>query len=191
MKTRVILVALAVTVCLAAPGAAKAVTTTATTGTQLHALMNQTLDSGTAFVNEEFALQLVAPYPNGDDSTWSGSTVHAHVVKVQHASQGRKAELEFLFDKITLRNGASASLQATLVSVQEKHGSNVGHAALTTVGGMVVGNVLGKWMGTNAGGAIGATAGALYGINKKTNFSIAAGSAVVFQLSRPLTVVKP
>jgi hypothetical protein len=191
MKTRVLLTLLALVACLSAPCAAMVATTTAAAGSQLHALMNQTLDSGTAYVGEEFSLQLVAPYPNGNDNTWSGSTVHAHVVNVQHASQGRKAVLEFLFDRITLRDGASAAMKATLVSVQEKHGSNVGHAALTAVGGMVVGNVLGKWMGTNAGGAVGLTAGALYGVNKKTNFSIAAGSAVVFQLSQSLTVVRP
>jgi hypothetical protein len=191
MKTRALLTVLALIGVLSAPCAAKVATTTAAAGTKLNAMMNQTLDSGTAYVGEDFTMQLVAPYPNGDAGTWSGSTVHAHVVNVQHASQGRKAVLEFLFDKITLRDGASAAMHATLVSVDEKHGSNVGHTALTALGGMVVGNVLGKWMGTNAGGAVGLTAGALYGVNKKTNFSIGAGSTVVFQLSQSLTVVRP
>jgi len=166
-------------------------TTTAPAGAKFYALMNQTLDSGTAQVGQHFTMQVIAPYPNGDASTWAGSTIVGHLVHVQHASQGRKAEIGFAFDKITLRNGASAMLSAKLVSVEEKHSTNVGHIAFNTAAGMVVGNILGKWLGTNAGGAIGAVGGALYGINMKTNFSVAAGSRIDLKLAQPLTVVRP
>jgi hypothetical protein len=191
MKLRGFFPALALAVTMSLPLAAVGATTTAPAGAHFHALMNQMLDSGTAQVGQHFTMQLVAPYPNDDVSTWAGSTLTAHIVHVQHASQGRKAELGFVFDKITLRNGAAAHISANLVSVEEKHGSNLGHAALTTLGGMVVGNILGKWLGTNAGGAVGAVGGALYGINQKTNFTIAAGSKVDLTLTLPLTVVKP
>jgi hypothetical protein len=176
---------------MSAPLAAFGATTTVSAGAKFHALMNQTLDSGTAQVGQRFTMQVVAPYPNGDASTWSGATITAHVVHVQHASQGRKAELGFTFDKVTLRNGRSAALSANLVSVEEKHSTNLGHIAFNTAAGMVVGNILGKWLGTNAGGAIGAVGGALYGINMKTNFSIGAGSKVDLQLASPLTITRP
>jgi hypothetical protein len=183
--------ALALAVTMSSPLAALGATTTAATGAHFHALMNQTLDSGAAQVDQHITMQVVAPYPNGDVSTWAGSYLTAHIVHVQHASQGRKAELGFVFDKITLRDGASAHISANLVAMEKKQGSNLGHAALTTLGGMVVGNILGKWLGTNAGGAAGAVGGALYGINQKTNFTIAAGSKVDVTLTQPLTVVKP
>ncbi len=191
MSLRGFLPALVLAVTMSAPHAAFGATTTVAAGAKFHALMNQTLDSGTAQVGQRFTMQVVAPYPNGDASTWAGSTISAHVVHVQHASQGRKAELGFTFDKITLRYGRSASLSANLVSVEEKHSTNLGHIAVNTAAGMVVGNILGKWLGTNAGGALGAVGGALYGINMKTNFSIGAGSKIDLQLAAPLTITRP
>jgi len=190
MSLRGFLPALALIVTMSAPHAAFGATTTVATGAQFHALMNQTIDSGTAQVGQRFTAQVVTPYPNGDASTWAGSAIVGHIVHVQHASQGRKPELDFAFDKITLRNGASATLSAKLVSVEEKQSTNLGHIAFNAAAGMVVGNILGKWVGTNAGGAIGAVGGALYGNNMKTNFSIAAGSKVDLQLAQPLTVIR-
>lgn len=191
MSLRAFLPALVLAATMSAPLVAFGATTTVPVGAKFHALMNQTLDSGTAQVGQRFTMQVVAPYPNGDASTWSGSTITAHVVHVQRASQGRKAELGFTFDKITLRNGRSAAMSANLVSVEEKHSTNLGHIAFNTAAGMVVGNILGKWLGTNAGGAVGAVGGALYGINMKTNFSIGAGSKVDLQLATPLTITRP
>ena len=184
-----ILCALAVAACVVITGtAALPATQTVASGTEMQGTMDQSLDSGTAHVGQHFTLHVRAPYPNYDDTTWSGSQVGAHVIYVQPAGQGRKPELGFVFDKITLRNGASAKLSADFVSVDRKQGSNLAFTAATTLGGMVVGNILGKWLGTNAGGAVGAVGGALYGINHKSNFNVPEGAKVVFELTRPLTV---
>ncbi|MDQ6766201.1 MAG: hypothetical protein M3Z41_00080 [Candidatus Eremiobacteraeota bacterium] len=191
MKAPGISAALALAAVLAVGQSALGATATVASRTVIHSLMNQTIDSGTATVGQKLSMQVVAPYPNSDSATWAGATVNAHVVHVQHASQGRKAELGLVFDRVVLRNGASAALHANLISLEQKRGSNLGHAALTTLGGMVVGNIIGKWIGTNAGGAMGAVGGALYGLNKKENFSVAAGSKVALQLTEPLTVRRP
>ncbi|MDQ6766200.1 MAG: hypothetical protein M3Z41_00075 [Candidatus Eremiobacteraeota bacterium] len=188
MKVRLVLVACSLLACAVAPLAAYAGTTTVAVGTTMQGVMDQSLDSGTAQIGQRFSMQLVAPYPNYDAGTWAGSKANAHVVYIQRAGQGRKPELSFVFDHITLRNGASAKLHADLVSVERKQGSSVGYTVLAAAGGMVIGNIIGKWLGTNAGGAVGAVAGALYGINKKTNFTVPSGSKVVFELSQPLTV---
>jgi hypothetical protein len=150
--------------------------------------MDQALGSSTAYVGQHFTLHVKPPYPNYDDTTWSGSRVGAHVIYVRPSGQGRKPELGFVFDKITLRDGASAKLSADFVSVDRQQRSNLAFAAATTLGGMVVGNILGKWFKTNAGGAVGAVGGALYGINHKSNFTVPEGAMVVFELTRPLTV---
>ena len=192
MRHRATIAALVMGVLFASAIAAGAASTvTVGSGTAFHALMNQSLDSGTVAVGQQFTMQIVAPYPNGDSQTWSGANAVTHVVHAQHASQGRKAEVGFVFDRITLRNGASAQIHADLASMEQKKSSNLGHAALTTLGGMVAGNILGKWLGTNAGGAVGAVGGALYGINKKENFKVAAGSKAEFKLTESLTVVQP
>ncbi|MBV8596231.1 MAG: hypothetical protein JOZ50_08255 [Candidatus Eremiobacteraeota bacterium] len=177
--------------CVASIGlatAARAGTETVAAGTVMQGSMDQVLDSATANVGQHFTLHVRPPYPNYDDTTWSGSEVGAHVIYVQRAGQGRKPELGFVFDKVTLRNGASAKLSADFVSVERKQGSDLAFTAATTVGGMVVGNILGKWLGTNAGGAVGAIGGALYGINHKSNFTVPEGAKVVFELTRPLTI---
>lgn len=168
--------------------ATMAATQTIAAGTVMQGAMDQPLDSRTAQIGQHFTLHVQPPYPNYDGTTWSGSQVGAHVIYVQRAGQGRKPELGFVFDRITLRNGASAKLSADFVSVDRKQGTNIGFVAATTLGGMVVGNILGKWLGTNAGGAVGAVGGALYGLNHKSNFSVPEGAKVVFELTRPLTV---
>jgi hypothetical protein len=43
-------------------------------------------------------------------------------------------------------------------------------------------------MGTNAGGAIGAAAGLLYGINQRKDITVPAGSEVTFQLKQAVTL---
>jgi hypothetical protein len=50
------------------------------------------------------------------------------------------------------------------------------------LGGMIVGNVLGKAVGINGGGLAGAAGGFLLAKNSKQNMSIPAGSVVTVQL---------
>jgi len=167
---------------------AVAATQTVAAGTIMQGALNQSLNSASAYVGQHFSAQLKPPYPNSDSTTWSGAKVSAHVTYVQKAGQGKKPGIGFVFDNITLRNGASRHLYADFVSVDRKQSSNLGYVAATTVGGMIAGNILGKWLGTNAGGSVGAVAGALYGLNHKTDFSLPSGAKVVFELTRPLTV---
>ncbi len=71
-------------------------------------------------------------------------------------------------------------------SQQNKNG---GHVALTTIGGMIAGNILGKTIfHTNAGGALGAATGFLVGYNKKSNIVMKEGTSFQLTLTRPLMV---
>jgi uncharacterized protein YcfJ len=72
--------------------------------------------------------------------------------------------------------------------VQERQPDNTGHVILTTAGGMVAGNIIGKWLGTNSGGAVGAAAGLLYGINQRRDITVPVGSEVTFQLEQAVTL---
>jgi hypothetical protein len=151
--------------------------------------MNDNIDSGSAYAGERFTARLVAPYPN-DDLTFANAVINGRVIKVIPAGQGRNPELHFAWDSITLQNGTSYPINAEITqggpSQQSRNG---GHVALTTIGGMIAGNILGKTIfHTNAGGAIGAVGGFLVGYNKKSNIELKQGQNFQLTLTRPLMV---
>lgn len=181
--------ALAMLVAFLVPVAALAQTVTLNENSTITAQMQDTLDSGTAYVGERFTARVVAPYPQNDD-TFAGALISGKVIKVTNAGQGRNPELQLAFNTITLQNGASYPLNAEMTGAQTKQQSkNGGHVALTTIGGMILGNIVGKTIfHTNAGGAIGAAGGFLVGYNKKSNVTLPAGANVTLTLTRPLLV---
>jgi uncharacterized membrane protein len=66
---------------------------------------------------------------------------------------------------------------------------NGGRTLLSTVGGMLLGNAIGKTIfHTGGGGVVGAAGGLLYGLNQKTNFSLPAGSDVQITLNQTVTI---
>lgn len=158
-------------------------------GDQINAQMQNTLDSANAYVGERFTLRAIPPYPQGD-SDLANALITGKVIKVVQAGQGRKAELDVAFDTITLQNGTSYPINAQMTSKSlAKDSRNGGHVALTTIGGMIVGNILGKTIfHTNAGGAVGAAGGLLVGYNKKSNVHLASGTNITLTLVRPLVV---
>jgi hypothetical protein len=181
--------ALAIILAFLLPAAALAQTVTLHQGQTLNVQMQDTIDSGSAYAGEHFTARVVAPYPN-DDATFADAIVHGTVIKVVPAGQGVKPELHFSWDSVTLQNGASYPLNAELTtggpSEQQRNG---GHVALTTIGGMIAGNILGKTIfHTNVGGAVGAATGFLVGYNKKSNIVMKQGTNFQLTLTRPLMV---
>ncbi|HLJ82789.1 MAG TPA: hypothetical protein VKT51_01270 [Candidatus Eremiobacteraceae bacterium] len=187
MSSRSVFCAFVAVTALLAPLSAVAATVSVPTGTQMRATMNAELSSKSALVGQVVKLQLVAPYPE-NDSRFANATLSGKVVNVVKAGQGRKAQLEFAIDKITLAGGQVGWFSAKIVSVESRTKDSTGKIALATLGGMVVGNILGKWAGTNAGGAVGAIAGALYSANSKEDVTIPQGSEAILQLASPLSI---
>jgi hypothetical protein len=185
---RVLLLFAAIVLCGIMPVRAQTGEKVIAMGTQMRGIMTQSVSSQNARVGDVFLLDVVQPYPQNDSEEFAGAKVRAHVVRVSRASQGREPKLEFVLDRIALTDGAWGSIAAAPISVQTRRSSNLGHVALTTAGGLVAGNIIGKWLGTNSGGAIGAVAGLLYGINQKRDVTVPAGSEVTFQLERPVTL---
>ena len=185
---RVLFLVAAIVVCGVMPVHAQMGERIIAMGTQMRGIITQSISSRSAHVGDVFLLDVVQPYPQNDSEEFTGAKVRAHIVRVNRASQGREPRLEFVLDRIALTDGAWGTIAAAPISVQERRANNVGHVALTTAGGMVVGNILGKWLGTNSGGAIGAVAGLLYGINQKRDVTVPAGSEVTFQLEEPVTL---
>jgi hypothetical protein len=181
--------ALAIILAFLLPAAALAQTVTLHQGQTLNVQMQDNIDSGTAYAGEHFTARVIAPYPN-DDATFANAIVHGTVIKVVPAGQGRNPELHFSWDSVTMQNGASYPLNAEMTSGgPSSQNRNGGHVALTTIGGMIAGNILGKTIfHTNAGGAIGAATGFLVGYNKKANIVMKQGTNFQLTLTRPLMV---
>lgn len=181
--------ALAIVLAFLLPALASAQTVTLPQGQAINVQMQDTVDSGSAYAGEHFTARVVAPYPN-DDPTFANAIVHGTVVKVIPAGQGRNPELHFSWDAVTLQSGASYPLNAVMTTGGPKsQNRNGGHVALTTIGGMIAGNILGKTIfHTNAGGAVGAATGFLVGYNKKANVVMKQGTNFQLTLTRPLMV---
>lgn len=183
MDTRVRIAACvaSATVLLAPTMAPASRVVTLSTGTMVNATMNQTIDSGSAHVGQHFTMTLVAPYPRGDQ-TFAGGSLTGHVTNVVPAGQGSNPQLAFAIDRISLQNGAQGHPVLMVQSQETQRHDNTGNVAVTALAGMLVGNWVGKAVfNTNAGGAVGAIAGALYASNKRTNVSLRQGSEVVFE----------
>ena len=158
-------------------------------GAQINGRMRTELNSGSAHVGDRFIMDVVPPYPSGNPA-FQGAIISGEVTSVQRAGQGTKAAIGLQFDYLRLSDGSTVDISASMTQDQRKQEQgNGGHALLTTVGGMLLGNAIGKTIfHTGGGGVVGAAGGLLYGLNQKTNFSLPAGSNVQITLNQTVTI---
>lgn len=174
---RTILTALAAVAFVLAPLAAPA---QVAPGTRLSGTIDQSLNSGSAQVGQRFTLSHVST-TSGSGAVTAG-TITGHVTAVQRAGQGRPGRIDLDFDRL-VTNGQSYALAARATDVKVQTKSNVGKEILGAVGGMLVGNVLGKMIfHSGAGGAVGATGGFLLAKNNRQNVTIPQNSVVTVQV---------
>ena len=185
-----IIAASAVAVALALPFAALANPIQLAAGNMVTSKMNSTIDSGSAHVGDKFSLTVLSPYPS-NDGAYGNAQLFGHVTRVVSAGQGENPVLEFGIDRIVLANGRQATVSMLLQSQETQRHNNVGNVALTALGGMIVGNMIGKsLLKTNLGGPAGLIAGALYANNKRTNVSLRQGSVVVTEVRRTVVLLR-
>ena len=144
-------------------------------GATIDATAAQEINTKTARDGDRFTLR-----------TSSGSTIYGHLSEVVRGAATRKAHVKLNFDLIQLPDGARAPLHATLAGVATKRKVNYVQGAAQAVGGMIVGNIVGKQLGTNAGGLVGLAGGALLAANTAYDLIIPAGSDVRLTLTEPL-----
>lgn len=157
-------------------------------GSMVDAKMNQTIDSGSAQIGQRFTMTVVAPYPQSNGQ-FANATLTGHVTNVVPAGQGTNPELAFAIDKIALANGATGHPILMVQTQETQRHDNTTNVAASALAGMLVGNWVGKAVfQSNAGGAVGLVAGALYASNKKTNVSLTQGSQVVFEAQQTVAL---
>ena len=158
-------------------------------GAQITGRMRQDINTGKAHVGDRFMMDVVEPYPSGDQ-TFQGAIIAGEITSVTAAGQGRKPALGLKFDFLRLADGSTVDISASMTSDQRKQEmKSGGHTALTTIGGMLLGNAIGKTVfHTGGGGILGAAGGLLYGLNKQSNFDLAAGSNVQVTLNQTVTI---
>jgi hypothetical protein len=152
--------------------------------------LEQSINSKTSQVGDPFVLDVQAPYP-ADDQRYQGAKVYGHVANVTHAGGTHKGGVVFAFDRLTLADGTTASLQGQTLSA-DPQGNRANQTVKTIAGGVIgqiLGNYVGKHIGTDVGGAIGAIGGALYGANSGQNITVPQGSTVSMRTTAPATVL--
>lgn len=158
-------------------------------GAQVNARLRNAIDTGAAHVGDRFVMDVVPPFPSGNPA-FQGAIIAGEVTSVTHASQGRKPSIGLQFDYLRLADGSTVPISASMTQNQQKQQqANGAKVALSTIGGMLLGNAIGKTVfHTSGGGIVGAAGGLLYGINGKTNFTIPQGSDVQLTLNQTVTI---
>ena len=158
-------------------------------GAQINGRMRTTLDTGSAHVGDRFVMDVVPPYPSGNPA-FQGAIIAGEITSVTRAGQGSKPALGLQFDYLRLADGSTVDISASMTQDSRKQEqANGGHVALTTIGGMLLGNAIGKTIfHTGGGGIVGAAGGLLYGLNKKSNFQLPQGSDVQITLNQTGTI---
>ena len=150
-------------------------------GMQFSGTLMQSVSSKTARVGDQVVLVNV----NSMDGSITGARMFGRVAAAQHAGQGQSGQVYMSFDTLQLANGALYPIVGEVTQVNVKTANNGAKEALGTIGGMILGNILGKWIGTNYGGLFGAAGGYLVAKNNREDVSIPANSDVNVRLVPP------
>ena len=171
------------------PIAASAATVTLPAGTQINVTLDNTINSGTAQVGDGFTAHVQAPLP---DPGLAGAIISGQVVQVQRAGQGTKPAIGLQLNTIRLYDGTSAPIEGYLVSAQQRSQQKSGaRVVATTLGGMLVGNAIGKTVfgsSSTMGSWLGALSGFLIGQNYQANVQIPQYAPMVVQLNQNLSI---
>lgn len=152
-------------------------------GMQFNGTLWQSINSKSANVNDPVVLVNV----NSTDGSIMNARMFGHVAAVTRAGEGRNGQILLAFDTLQLANGTTYPVAGEVMRVEVKTPNNGAKEVLGALGGMIVGNILGKWIGApaNVGGIVGAAGGYVVAKNSRENVNIPANSNVAVRLVRP------
>lgn len=150
-------------------------------GSVLTGILRAPLDSKNAAVGEDVTLHDVA----SSDGSIAHATLLGTVTDVTRAGQGTNAQIRMHFDALRLPDGTIQPIDGVVVSVEVKTKSNAAKEIGGALVGMLAGNAIGKMLGINGGGVLGAAGGFLIAKDNRENVVIPANTAIGVQLENP------
>lgn len=190
MKFRLYPAVMAAMLGILTPLAASAATVSLPVNTEMNVTIDQTLDSHSAQVGDNFSAHVQAPYPF-DNQALAGAVVTGHITRVQHAGQGVKPEVDMAFDSIRLADGSTGPIDAAVTQANPKTQTKSGaRVAISTLGGMLLGNAIAKVAlgGAKGGGVAGAAGGFLIGNNYKADIQFQQGSSMTLKMLHTVAI---
>ncbi|MBN3898836.1 MAG: hypothetical protein HWQ41_27260 [Nostoc sp. NOS(2021)] len=158
------------------------------TGTSFDTVLQQDISTARNKNNDSFVLQIKNSLKGGNKVLKDGQ-IQGHLEDVVKAAKGKKASLHLVFDDISLKNGASYPIDATLTNTQvetKTKGKFIQNTGIL-LGGAVAGHFLGNQAKFKHGGLAGGTAAAAFvlsspggevALKKGTNIKLKLNSAI-------------
>lgn len=175
-------------------------------GTPVKMKLERTLTTFTDKAGDSFSGRVTEPVTvDGKTVLPVGATIQGRVTRVSEPRRiAGKPTIGLAPDAVILPNGERYLLNATVVDTSLRAGTDVneegqfkgaGHdnkdlteIGLGTGGGMLVGGLAGGGKGVLIGGTIGATATVAHWLSKHRSAMIPAGTELVMELNRPVTM---
>ncbi|HET9344040.1 MAG TPA: stalk domain-containing protein [Candidatus Eremiobacteraceae bacterium] len=155
-------------------------------GSIINATLDTALNTASAYIGQPITLT-VPQNAQDTPSALAGATIYGKVIEAQGAAQGTNPSVQIAVDSIALANSADPQpIAARVLKVDPTQGSMIAKEAAGTLGGMLLGNWIGKSMDSNQGGLIGAVGGYLLTSNSKANMTVPSGTPVSLELTDPL-----
>jgi len=176
------------------------------TGTAVKMKLETTLATFSSKTGDPFSARVTEPVVvNGKTVIPIGATVAGRVTKANEPRRiAGKPTIAIFPEHLVLPNGDRFMLNASLIDTNARHSTDVnmegqfkgaGHdgkdlteIGMGTGGGMLVGGLAGGGKGLLIGGAIGATATVAHWLGKHRSAMLPAGTELVMELNRPMTM---
>ena len=155
-------------------------------GSIINATLDTALNTADAYIGQPITLTVPQ---NAQDTppALAGATIYGKVIEAQGAAQGTNPSVQIAVDSIALAKSTDPQpIAAKVLKVDPTQGSMIAKEAAGTLGGMLLGNWIGKSMDSNQGGLIGAVGGYLLTSNSKANMTVPSGTPVSLELTDPL-----
>ena len=176
------------------------------TGTAVKMKLDTTLATFSSRAGDPFSARVTEPVVLGGNTVIPiGATVEGRVTKSTEPRRiAGKPTIAIFPEKLVLPNGERFVFNATLVDTNARRGTDVdtegkfkgvGHdgrdlteIGMGTGGGMLLGGLIGGGKGLLIGGAVGATATVAHWLGKHRSATLPAGTELVMELNRPMTM---
>jgi hypothetical protein len=176
------------------------------TGTAVKMKLETTLATYSSKAGDPFSARVTeAVVLDGKTVIPIGATVEGRVTKANEPRRiAGKPTIAIFPENLILPNGDRFMLNATLVDTSERHGTDVNQEGqfkgkgydgkdlteigMGTGGGMLIGGLADGGKGLLIGGAIGATITVSHWLGKHRSAALPAGTEMVMELSRPMTM---